>query len=538
MDSTTGSSYDVIVVGSGAGGLIAAILAHDNGSKTVVIEKSAMLGGSTSISAGGIWIPCNKLAMEAGIQDSKEEALRYLRRITMGQSDEKLLNAYLDEGPKMVEYIREHTSIHFGPYRFPDYHPEIDGANSGRALVISELYDGKQLPPDIVKRIRRSPFFPPITSKERAEWKSTNKLDLELLAKRVKDKIFTMGSALTAALVKECLDREISLIPEARVRGLIYLDNQVQGVTIEQNRGDVKMNSKVVILACGGFDWNEQMKRDFLKLPVVSPMGVTSNEGDGIIMGMEVGAGLGNMNEAWWTPVIKVPGEEIDGKPVSRSFNDERARPHTIIVNRSGRRFVNEARNYNSVGKALHYFDPVLYEYPNIPSFLIFDNTYRLKYNFLTVMSGEPIPSWVTSGDTLSELAGRLGVNSAELMKTVSGFNMYVKSGIDLDFHRGESEYDKRYGDLSNEPNPCLGIIDSSPFYGVEVYLGTLGTKGGLKTNSDAQVLNIKGRPIPGLYATGNVTASPMGIGYPGPGVTIGQAMVFGYIAGKNAVTK
>ena len=535
IDSSAVHSTDTLVVGSGAGGLIAAILAHDNGSKTIVIEKSAMLGGSTSISAGGIWIPCNNLAIEAGIKDSKEDALRYLRRITMGQGDEKLLGAYLDEGPKMVDYIQQHTAIHFGPYSFPDYHPEIDGSNSGRALVISELYDGKLLPPDIVKRIRRSPFFPPINSKERAEWKATNKLDLDMVAKRIEDKIFTMGSALTAALVKECLDRGIDIIPEAPVRGLIYRDNVVQGVKIEQNGENVEMISKVVILACGGFDWNDQMKKDFLKIPVVSPMGVTSNEGDGIIMGMEVGAALGNMNEAWWTPVIKVPGEEIDGKPVSRSINDERARPHSIIVNRSGRRFVNEAHNYNAVGKALHYFDPVQYEYQNIPAFLIFDNNYRAKYNFLNVMPREPIPRWVKSGDSLTELAGRLGIDSMELKKTISEFNTYAKSGIDLDFHRGESEYDKRYGDLSNELNPCLGTIDNPPFYGVEVYPGTLGTKGGLKTNSDAQVLNVKGDIIKGLYATGNVTASPMGIGYPGPGVTIGQAMVFGYIAGKNA---
>ena len=532
MLENDGSEFDVVVIGSGAGGLTAAILAHDNGSKTIVLEKSNMFGGTTSISAGIIWIPNNIHSLDAGVQDSRDAALTYLRRITMGLENMELLHSYLDEGPKMVEYIGSHTPVRFAVSLFPDYHPEFEGAKHGRSLD-QEPFDGKTLPPDMSERIRRSPYFPPITMRERDEWKSVRNFDFELMAKRIENKIFTMGSALIAALLKGCLDRGIKVLLEAHVKSLITKGGRPCGANVKLADGNVVINAtKAVILACGGFDWNDQMKKDFLRIPVVTPLGVPSNEGEGLTMGIELGAGLGNMSEAWWSPVIKVPGEELDGKPMARPFNSERALPGTIMVNRAGKRFVNEAHNYNDVGKALHTFDPVSYEYTNIPSFLIFDDQYRQHYNFLTVMPGDHMPSWVIRKNSLSELALELGINGEALSDTVSTFNKYAETGIDLDFHRGESDYDRAYGDLGVSSNPCLGPLTKSPYYGVQVLPGTLGTKGGVKINSKAQVLNIRGKLITGLLATGNVTASPMGSGYPGAGATLGQAMVFGYLAG------
>ena len=526
------SEFDVVVIGSGAGGLTSAILAHDRGSKTVVLEKSSMLGGTTSISAGVIWIPNNIHSRNAGVQDTREAALTYLRRITMNVEDNGLLHTFIDEGPKMIDYIGTHTPVKFGVSMFPDYHPEFEGAKHGRSLD-QEPFDGSLLPPDILERIRRSPFFPPITMRERDEWKSVLNFDFELMAKRIENKIFTMGSALIGALLKGCLDRDIRVIPEAHVINLITKGGKTIGANVKHDGGNIAIiANRAVILASGGFDWNDQMKKDFLRIPVVIPLGVPSNEGDGITMGIELGAGLGNMSEAWWSPVIKVPGEELDGKPLARPFNSERALPGSLMVNRSGKRFVNEAHNYNDVGKALHTFDPVSFEYSNIPSFLIFDDHYRRHYNFLTTMPGDPIPNWILRKNSLKELALDLGINGEVLSDTVSIFNKYAETGVDLDFHRGASDYDRAYGDLGVSPNPCLGPLAVPPYYGVRVLPGTLGTKGGLKVNSESQVLNIRGKLIAGLFATGNVTASPMGGGYPGAGVTIGQAMVFGYLAG------
>ena len=526
------SEFDVVVIGSGAGGLTSAILAHDRGSKTVVLEKSSMLGGTTSISAGVIWIPNNIHSRNAGVQDTREAALTYLRRITMNVEDNGLLHTFIDEGPKMIDYIGTHTPVKFGVSMFPDYHPEFEGAKHGRSLD-QEPFDGSLLPPDILERIRRSPFFPPITMRERDEWKSVLNFDFELMAKRIENKIFTMGSALIGALLKGCLDRDIRVIPEAHVINLITKGGKTIGANVKHDGGNIAIiANRAVILASGGFDWNDQMKKDLLRIPVVIPLGVPSNEGDGITMGIELGAGLGNMSEAWWSPVIKVPGEELDGKPLARPFNSERALPGSLMVNRSGKRFVNEAHNYNDVGKALHTFDPVSFEYSNIPSFLIFDDHYRRHYNFLTTMPGDPIPNWILRKNSLKELALDLGINGEVLSDTVSIFNKYAETGVDLDFHRGASDYDRAYGDLGVSPNPCLGPLAVPPYYGVRVLPGTLGTKGGLKVNSESQVLNIRGKLIAGLFATGNVTASPMGAGYPGAGVTIGQAMVFGYLAG------
>ena len=532
MPENDESEFDVVVIGSGAGGLTAAILAHDKGSKTIVLEKSNKLGGTTSISAGVIWIPNNIHSLEAGVQDSREAALTYLRRITMDVENMDLLRTFLDEGPKMVEYIETHTPVKLGVSMFPDYHPEFDGAKSGRSLD-QDPFDGKILPQDMLERIRRSPFFPPITMRERDEWKSVLNFDFELMAKRIENKILTMGSALIASLLKGCLDRGIKVLPEAHVINLITRDGRTCGAKVKLGDGTVAIKARrAVILACGGFDWNDQMKKDFLRIPVVIPIGVPSNEGDGITMGIELGAGLGNMSEAWWSPVIKVPGEELDGRPIARPFNSERALPGSIMVNRAGKRFVNEAHNYNDVGKALHTFDPVSYDYTNIPSFLIFDDQYRQHYNFLTLMPGDQMPSWVLRTNSLSDLALELGINGAVLSDTVTTFNKYAETGIDLDFHRGESDYDRAYGDPGVSPNPCLGPLSSAPYYGVQVLPGTLGTKGGVKINTKSQVLNTRGNLISGLFATGNVTASPMGSGYPGAGATLGQAMVFGYLAG------
>jgi hypothetical protein len=242
------------------------------------------------------------------------------------------------------------------------------------------------------------------------------------------------------------------------------------------------------------------------------------------------------MTEAWWCPSVLVPGEEYDGRQLNRGDFATRSLPHSIIVNRRGQRFVNEAQNYNDLMKPFFTFDPFTYERPNLPAYLILDQSYIEKYVLLTFIPGMPIPDWIPRAPTLAELADKIGVDGAGLGETVARFNRLAADGVDPDFRRGESVYDHFYGDPANRPNPNLGPIVKPPFYALQVHPGAIGTKGGPRVNARAQVLHVSGAPIPGLYAAGNVMAGITGAGYPGAGSTIGTAMTFGYLAGLDAV--
>jgi succinate dehydrogenase/fumarate reductase flavoprotein subunit len=270
----------------------------------------------------------------------------------------------------------------------------------------------------------------------------------------------------------------------------------------------------------------------FLRGPLTAPATPPWNTGDGILMGMDVGANLGSMNEAAWFPVIRIPGEEYDGRAVARLIVEERSRPGSIIVNRSGRRFVNEATSYNEIARAFHVFDPASYASANLPAWLVFDDGYRRRYSVATVMPGQPVPPWMTAADTLATLAGKLGIDGAALEATVHRFNAQASEGRDPDFGRGESAHDRFNGDVDHRPNPCLGPLTAPPFHAVELLPGSVSTKGGLLGDAQARVLGVDDDPIPGLYACGNAMASAVGIGYPGAGGMLGPGMTFGYIAG------
>jgi succinate dehydrogenase/fumarate reductase flavoprotein subunit len=255
-------------------------------------------------------------------------------------------------------------------------------------------------------------------------------------------------------------------------------------------------------------------------------------------MAMALGADLGNMSEAWWCPSVVIPGEEYDGRPLSRGDFAVRSLPHSIIVNRRGQRFVNEAHNYNDMMKPFFTFDPVSYERPNLPAYLVVDQAFRDKYMLMTLLPGQPSPPWLPQADTLPELARKIGVDEAGLVATVERFNAFAREGTDRDFRRGESTYDHFYGDPDHRPNPNLGEVAKPPFYALEVFPGSIGTKGGPRVDLDAQVLRVDGSPIRGLYAAGNVMAGVTGPGYPGAGSTIGTAMTFGWLAARHAAAQ
>ena len=275
--------------------------------------------------------------------------------------------------------------------------------------------------------------------------------------------------------------------------------------------------------------------RALLRGPMLAPAGVPTNRGDGLRMAMACGAALGNLSEAWWGPATQVPGETIDGAPMFRLVLTERARPGSIIVDGDGRRFADEAQNYNDLGRALHAFDPAGFRFPRVPAWMVFDGAYRGRYSIGPLRRRAPDPDWLDRGDDLAALAGRIGVPADALAATVARFNELARAGHDDDFGRGDRLYDRFMGDARAE-HPVLGALEEPPFYALRILPGCLGTKGGPRTDDRGRVLHAgSGDVLPGLYAAGNVAASPFGFAYPGAGGTIGPGLVFGHRAGEAA---
>lgn len=532
---------DVLVMGSGGSGLTAAIVAHDEGCRVIVIEKSGKVGGTTAISGGGIWIPLNHLAVEKGHADSRDSVLTYARNLTKGRVSDELVEKYIDTGPEMVKYLEENTPLKFEVSLMPDYHPEMEGAHKGdqSRTLGPMLFDSNELGESFVN-LRRGllPSFPLLMTETAAMGRASraDQLNPELIGERMKKGLLGFGGALTGALYKGCLDRGIDPMLNTRGLELITENRKVVGLRAQKDGTEIFIKvKKGVILASGGFEWNEELKAAFLPGPITHPNTPPSNEGDGLVMAMAVGAALGSMSETWGWTSMSVPGEEYDGRRASRNSLVERTMPHCIMVNREGRRFVNEAASYNDHFKSFWILDANTCEYVNIPAWHVLDQQYKDKYPILGIVAGKELPEWVDRADTLDKLAQNVGIDSEGLKTTISHFNAFAVEGIDSDFHRGESAYDQYWADGDHSPNPSLGTIEKPPFYAVPAYPGTLGTKGGPKTNANAQVLNITGQPIGGLYAAGNVMASIAGPSYWGGGGTIGPGMTFGYIAAKHA---
>ncbi len=535
---------EVLVIGTGAAGLTAAILAKDNGAKVTVIERTEKVGGTTAVSGGGIWVPDSHLMKEKGIKDSKEEAFTYCKRLSGGKASDELIKRYLDIAPVMLKYITDNTPLQFEVTVLSDYHPEFEGAKDGdnSRTLGPILYDTNELG-ECQAKLRVSPTMSmPMTFNESREWKPTctpEKVPWELVGERLGNGITAWGGGLLAPLYKACLDRDLDPIVNTRALELVIEDGNVIGALAQQDGKDIAIGaSKGVILACGGFEWNDELKTDFLPGIVSHPCSPPINEGDALKMAASAGAALGNMSEHWgWISAI-IPGEESEGIQLNRGIIYERSMPHCIIVNRKGKRFVNEAAAYNDMFKPFWAVDENTLEYVNLPAWCIFDQQYKDKYPFLTAMPRENVPDWIIQADTLEELAEKIGVDTEGLKDTVETFNGYAKKGVDPDFDRGKSIYDHYWADERHEPSPTLGTIEKSKFYAAEMLCGSLGTKGGPKTDLDGQVMNAYGKPISGLYAAGNAMASVAGGSYFGGGATIGPAMVFGYLAGIHAAKK
>ncbi|WP_338865714.1 FAD-dependent oxidoreductase [Myxococcus stipitatus] len=533
---------DVVVVGAGAAGLMAALTASDAGARVVVVEKTDKLGGTAAVSGGVVWIPNNHHMPRVDISDSREEALAYVRRLADGRSEDGPLGAFIDTAPAMLRFLEARTSLRLQPLGvYPDYHPEFAGGRTGGRSLDPGLFDINRLN-EWKNTLRRGPLHgsAALTVAEAAEWGAFTRpreLPVKLLTERARQGLVCYGAALAGGLLEALVQRGVELLPGVAGRELVADARRVVGLRAERAGRSVRLGARRgVILASGGFEWNKSLAARFLSGPLTHPLSPPANEGDGLMMAMALGADLGNMSEAWWCPALAIPGESYEGQPLSRADFSARCLPHSILVNRAGRRFANEAQNYNDLVKAFFTFDPVNYERPNLPAWLIVDQNFRDRYALGNLLPGAATPPWLAKADSLEELARRIEISPEGLVDTVRRFNPPALQGVDPCFHRGGSAYERFHGDRAHQPSPNLGPIERPPFHALQVFVGALGTKGGVRVDANARVLRVDGTPIDGLYAAGNVMASVMGAGYPGAGSTLGAAMTFGFIAARHAV--
>lgn len=524
---------DVLVIGSGAAGMVAALAAAANGAEVILAERTPTVGGTSATSGGISWIPAHNRDPEN--PQPVEDALAYLAALSNGSQDPALVEVFVRSGPAMIDFVERETPLKYEIAKgYPDYKPEHPGGRpeGGRSLSpipyrYSELGDWSA----------RITAFPNDFSNVGFDAETRKRLNADVDGV---DEIAVAGQALIARLLRGLLDRGIEPLTGWRGRHLIVEDGRVVGARFDTDAGERTIRAgRGVVLASGGFEWDPDLVRAFLRGPMFGPVSPPNNTGDALKMAQEVGAALGTMGEAWWVPVIKIPGDLIDGQVRSRSVRLERTRPRSIMVNRYGKRFVNEASDYNSMGGAFHQLDVTRFEYSNNPAWLVFDQTHLDKYGFLSVPPGGQALDWFNRSESLEELAAKTGVATEALLATVAEWNRHVAAGRDPEFLRGESSYDGYWGDpeATTRAGRTLGPLDTPPYYAIPVEAGSMGTKGGPRTDGNGQVLHVDGHAIPGLYAAGNAMASIMGMAYGGAGGTLGPGQVFGYRAGFHAAT-
>lgn len=527
---------DVVVVGTGAAGLTAALTAAVAGLRVTILEKAPVIGGTTVVSGGSIWAPANRWLAEAGVPDSRDDALAYLRRLALGRVDDQLIETFVDQVNPMLDLVAEQTGLRFIPnLEHPDYQPQLPGAHPGGRTLQADLFDANLLG-ELRGKLRPTHSTVPVTKLEIDEWgmDTLDRWDWALIAERTVKGVVGMGAALIGELLHGCLRNGATVHTQARAVRLHRSGSRIDGITVATADGETRLAvDRGVVLASGGFEWDPDMVDRFLGVPMDAPASPPANAGDGLRMAMEVGAALGNMTEAWWGPMVYAAGDTYDGEPLFRPTSGLRALPGGIIVNRGGRRFVNEAMNYNDLGKAMSAFDPIRYEYANLPCWLIFDERFRKSYSVATVTPDAPTPNWMTTAPELAGLAAAIGVDPTGLAEQVEEFNRHAEQGRDPRFGRGESIYDRYRGDPAVTPHRNLRPLGPGPFYAVRLHLGCLGTKGGPLSDANGQVRAVDGGPITGLYACGNVAASPFGPGYPGAGATLAAGMTYGYLSGR-----
>ena len=584
MSTPSVRCHDVIVLGSGAAGLTAALAAAVGGADMGLYEKADLLGGTTAISGGIVWVPGNHLMEPAERDGDPAEALGYLRVLAGDALDVPVAEALVAAGPEMLRFVEGASPCRFRLLAgYPDYHPEVPGARPGGGRSLEpELFDLSALG-EWAGQIGFWDGEPrPLLLSETGYGGAVESPPRAVIADRKERGVCGMGEALVGSLLAGCLDAGVSVRTGWRARRLVTGEGRVSGVRFDSPDGELTVEAgRGVILATGGFEWNESLVQLFLRGPMDAPAGVPSNTGDGLDMAIEAGAALGNMAQAWWAPMARIPGDEAWGSPRYHLVLAERTRPGSIMVNAAGERFCNEAANYNSLGEAFHSLGPAASgsatsgsatpgsatpgpdtpapdtlgsstpgsgtpgsatlgsgtpDEAGIAAWLICDDRYRLRYPLPGCRRGAEPPPWVHRGDTLAELAAIIRVPPAALGATVAEFNRHAAAGDDPAFGRGASVYDRFNGDRTLPGAAAtLGTLEEPPFYAVAIRIGALGTSGGPRTDDRGRVLGRDGATIPGLWAAGNVMAAPTATVYGGAGGTLGPAMTFGYLTGRNA---
>ncbi|WP_326947599.1 3-oxosteroid 1-dehydrogenase [Amycolatopsis sp. NBC_01307] len=534
--------FDVVVVGSGAAGMTAALAAAHGGLSVVLLEKAACFGGSTARSGGGVWLPGNHALRAAGIDDPPERAREYLASIVGDVVPAVRRDTFLAHGPEVLRFVCDHTPLKFRWVRdYSDYHPEAPGGRPGGRSVEPVALDGHLLGDELAHLeppYSAPPLGVPITQAD-YRWLSLLlrhprgvvrllSLGTQWLAGRIRRQhLLAMGQALAAGLRIGLTRANVEVRLNTALVDLQVEGDRVTGVVTAQG---VIAARRGVILASGGFEQNLEMREKYQRAPIGTDwtVGAEANTGDGITAGLKLGAALDLMDDAWWGPTLPLTG----GPWFALA---ERSRPRCVMVDARGQRFVNESAPYVEAVHAMYGEGDGPGEH--IPTWLVFDQRYKDRYMFTGVGPRQPLPGrWFKAGiavksSSLAGLAGKIDVPADALEATIERFNGFARKGVDEDFQRGLSTYDHYYGDPRNKPNPSLGPLDKAPYYAVKIVPGDLGTKGGLRTDEHAQVLREDGSVVPGLFAAGNVSAAVMGRTYAGPGATIGPAMVFGYLA-------
>lgn len=554
-------SVDVLIVGSGNGGMTAALCCHEMGAKdTLVIEKAPLYGGTSSTSGGGVWVPCNRYAREAGVEDSLEDAMRYARDVTPTEvGDEKLL-AYLREGPRMIDFLHERTRVRYRSLaHYPDYYTDVPGSRDGHRSMEPEPIRHSDLGSEaahltathhmmmMFDRIGMTQEEARILFSRLKGWFGItfrlmlrHGLDVSWWLRHKRSRVLTCGSAGIARLRLSMLDRDMPLWLETDFEELVTDQfGKVTGAVVRRDGETLRIQArKGVILAAGGFEFNQQMREAYLPKPTSTAWSAAHgyNTGAAIVAGEKLGAATAFMNGAWWCTTLCVPGE-----PRPRLGIVEKSLPGAYVVNPAGERFSNESQNYMSY--LLELFEIHSDANPCLPMFMVFDAKFRKKYIAGPLLTPDVFPDWMIPkrwydegflyrANTIEELARKAGIDVAGFTQTVERVNGYSKTGNDLDLKRGDTAYDRYYGDPTVTPNPCLAPLDTPPYYAMRLEPGDFGTQGGLVTDAEARVMHKNGKAIPGLYAIGNC-AEPILPTYPGPGATLGPAMTFGYLAAR-----
>jgi succinate dehydrogenase/fumarate reductase flavoprotein subunit len=558
------AEYDLVVLGAGAGGMTAALTGAIEGLRVLLVDSSRWIGGTTARSSGTVWIPDNPHMRLAGMKGDAEAARTYLEALAGERAESALIDAFLREGPRMIEYLEQHTDVRFQPYiNYPDYRQALPGAASGGRPLEPLAFDGRTLGArfdDLAWPLPELMLLGGmmVTRGEAAQllraassWAGFT-LGARLVARYALDRLryrrgtrLVLGNALAARLFRGLLDRSVAVRLGCLSRRLETGEGAggtvVHGIALERDGKPVRIAARRgVVLAGGGFPASPELRARHLPAPV--PEHTPAFEGctgETIRLALDAGAALGpaGQDNALWFP-SSIAKRHDGSTAVYPHIVLDRAKPGLVAVSAAGRRFVDEAVSYHEFTRAMYRTHRTT---PTIPAWLVCDRRFVWKYGLGMIRPRTPfLGRFVASGylkvaDTIGALACSIGVDAAGLADTVRRHNEFARSGKDADFGKGSNAYDLANGDPAHEPNPCLGPIAQPPYCAVAVVPTPLGTSLGLRTDADAEVLDGAGRPIRGLYACGNDMHTFVGGEYPGAGAQLGPAMTFGYVAARHA---